>query len=453
MRIVIEGAGEVGSHLAKMLSQEANEITVIDNDSAKLEKLKMTADVVTITGNPSSISILREAGVPNADLFISVNPGSAQDINIVSALIAKNLGAKKVTARVNDEEYLTADNKLLFKQMGIELMFFPEKIAADEISSMLRHGGSTDSIDFAHGRLQMAVFKVEDDSPILEMKLAEFTAALSTDELQFRVVAIAHEGVTTMPEANYKFRFHDLVYIMTTREGMEGVMTFLGKSNVNINKAMILGGGRIGEMVARQLSKDIEDIKIIEIDKNKCLRLSERLNLDNVTIVNGDSRNTDFLAEENISDYDAFLALTGHDELNVLSCVVAKKFGVEKTIAEVENIEYIRLAEEMGVDAVINKKLITAGKIFKFTLSDKARSVHYMGGTSAEVLEYTAAPDSKITKGALKDINIPRKAVIGGVIRGSNAFIPVGDSVIEAYDRVEVFALPEEAKEVDRFFR
>jgi len=208
----------------------------------------------------------------------------------------------------------------------------------------------------------------------------------------------------------------------------------------------------VGEMVARSLSRQVDTVKIIEKNKERCLELSECLP-DNVLIVNGDGRNSDFLFEEAINDYDAFVALSGSDETNVLSCVVAKKFGVQKTVAEVENIEYLHLSEEMGVDTVINKKLIVASRIFKFTLSGRARFVKYMNGTSAEVIEYTVAPGSAITKAPLKDIDFPANAIVGGVVRGSESFIATGSTQIEAYDRVAVFALPETIKATDKFFK
>ena len=255
-----------------------------------------------------------------------------------------------------------------------------------------------------------------------------------------------------MPKFDTKFKYHDLVFIITTREGITPLMNFLGKSNIEINNVMILGAGAIGEMVAETICAQVDTVKVIDSDMQRCMELSENTD-DNVLVVNGDGRNSDFLLEENIKNYDAFVAVTGNDEENILSCVVAKRFGVEMTIAEVENIEYIRLAEEMGVDAVINKKLITAGKIFKMTLSNKVRFIKYMSGTEAEILEYIVAPDSQITKCALKDMDFPTDAIIGGVIRGNDYFIAVGDTKIEAYDRVAVFALPKAVKEVDRFFR
>ena len=451
MTIIIEGAGEVGSHLAKMLSNEANDITVIDCDAERLSRLSMTADIVTITGNLSSIKVLKEAGVGSADLFIAVNPAESQDVNIVSALLAKKLGCKKVCARINDEEYLSYDNKYLFTEMGIDLMFYPEKIAAGEITGLLRHTTSTESMDFARGRLQLAVFKLEDDSPVIDMKISEF-AAVMAPALQFRVVAISRGNETIMPQFDTKFKYHDIVFIITTREGIGPMMDFLGKSNIEINNVMILGAGPIGEMVANAICKDVETVQVLDQDKRRCVELSEKTD-SNVLVINGDGRDSDFLLEEGIKDFDAFVAVTGNDEANILACVVAKKFGVEKTIAEVENIEYIRLAEEMGVDAVINKKLITAGKIFKMTLSNKVRFIKYMSGTDAEILEYIVAPESAITHKTLKDTDFPHDAIIGGIIRGNESFIAVGDTKIEAYDRVVVFSLPNAVKDVDRLFR
>jgi len=452
MKIVIEGAGEIGSHLAKMLSREANEITVIDPEAARLERLVASADVAVIQGNPSSIRVLKKAGVGSADLFIAVNPFVSQEVNIVSAILAKRLGAAKVTARVDDEECLTPDNKLIFKDMGIELMFFPEKIAAEEILAQLRHTASTDNMDFAHGRLQISVFKLEEDSPLLDMNIADFAALATSDDIQFRVIAISRGDGTIIPKFDTRFKYHDLVFTIAKREGVQMLMKYLGKANIEVSRLMIYGGTEMGEQVAKAATGIIEEIKLIEKDRERCHALSGALD-SRVTIVNGDGKNPDFLAEESIREYDAFAALTGSDETNVLACVMARRFGVGLTIADIENVEYIRLAEDMGVDCVINKKLLTAGKIFKFTLSDKARFVKYMSGTSAEVLEYVVAPGSRITCAPLKDLGFPRNAVIGGLIRGSEAQIAIGSTRIEAYDRVAVFALPEAVKEVDKFFK
>ena len=452
MKIIIAGAGEVGSHLAKMLSNESNEITVIDADSERLEALSSSADIITVEGNPSSIHVLSEAGAASADLFIAVNPSESQDVNIVSAMLAKKLGSKKATARINNEEYLSYENKYLFTEMGIDLMFYPEKIAAGEIMDLLKRTASSDSLEFARGKLHMAVFKLEEDSPLIGMNMVEFSQLAQKEGFQFRVVAISRKNDTIIPKFDTKFKYHDLVFIISKREGMDMLLKYVGKHNIEVDSVMILGGSPTGEMLAKQLSKQIDSIKLIEKNKEKCLDLSEKLP-DNVTVVNGDGRNSDMLLEESIREYDAFVAVTNSTETNILACVAAKGFGVQRTIAEVENLEYIKLAESMGVDAVINKKLITASRIFKFTLSSKVRFIKYMSGTNAEVLEYIVAPDTKITKTVLKDMNFPKNAIIGGVIRGNESYIAVGDTKIEPYDRVAVFALPEAVKEVDKFFK
>ena len=452
MKIVIAGAGEVGSHLAKMLSGEANEITVIDERQERLDALTATCDVITVEGNPSAIKVLQDAGVDHADLFIAVNPSDSQDVNIVSAMLAKKMGSKKATARINNEEYLSYENKYMFTEMGIDLMFYPEKIASSEIIDLLKRTASTDSMDFARGKLQVAVFKLEEESPLLGMNMAEFSAVATEEGHNFRVVAIARGNETIIPKFDTKFKYHDLVFIVSKRDGMNLLMKYIGKRDIEVKNLMILGGSPIGEMVARQMSKQLENVKIIEMNKAKCLELSEKLP-DNVIVVNGDGRNSDMLIEESIRDYDAFVAVTNSSETNILACVAAKRLGVSRTIAEVENLEYIRLAESMGVDAVINKKLITAGRIYKFTLSNKVRFIKYISGTNAEVLEYIVAPGSAITKSPLKEMNFPQNAIIGGLIRGNDSLIAVGDTQIEAYDRVAVFALPEAVKAVDKFFK
>ena len=452
MKIIIAGAGEVGSHLARMLSNESNDITVIDSSTERLEALSTNTDVITVLGNPSSIKVLNKAGAPDADLFVAVNPSSSQDVNIVSAILAKQLGSKKVTARINNEEYLTYENKFLFTELGIDLLFYPVKIASTEIVDLLKRNASTASMDFARGKLMISVYKLEEDSPLIDVRIGEFSEMEDVDELQFRIIAISRGNETIIPGVDTRFKYHDLVFIIAKRDGMKSLMKYVGKSEIEVKNLMILGGGRIGEMVAQQISKQVETVKIIEEDKERCLALSESTP-NNVLVINGDGRNSDLMIEENIRDYDAFVAVTKSSETNILACVAAKRLGIPRTIAEVENIEYIRLAESMGVDAVINKKLITAGRIYKFTLSNKVRFIKYMSGTNAEALEFIVSPGSKITKGKLKDLKFPHNAIIGGIVRGNEAFIAVGDTEIKEYDRVAVFALPEAVKEVDKFFK
>ena len=453
MRIVILGAGAVGSHLAKMLRTEGNEITVIDNDSTRLSNLDSTTDVRTIQGNPSSTAFLKDAGVARADLFIAVYPSTMQETNIVCALLAKKLGAAKVLARVNDEEYLSEENRRLFSEMGIDLMFYPERFAADEIFAQLKRSSSSETMDFANGKLQISVFKLDEDSPLLDLTLGEFVSQLSAAQLeQFRIIALSRGNTTIIPNQNTVFQFNDLVFTFSGKEAVDLLVKYFGQSTLQVNKVMIMGGNAIAEMLAEDLNAKGIQVKMIEKKHEKCIYLWEKLN-DDIEIVNGDGRNSDFLFEEGINECDAFVSLTGSDETNVLACVVAKKMGVPRTVAEVENMEYVNLAEEMGVDCVINKKLITAANIFRFTLGGKARFVKYMRGTNAEVIEYTASPGSSITKAPLREIKFPEGAIIGGVIRGDDAFIAVGRTQIMPNDRVAIFALPDSIKSVDKFFK
>ncbi len=270
------------------------------------------------------------------------------------------------------------------------------------------------------------------------------------NQTPYKAVAIAREGTTIIPTRDTRFVEGDLVFVICTSDGVKEAMTYSGKNEIDINKLMIVGGGRIGEMLARKMENNVEIIKMIEQREERCEYLAETL--DKALIIHGDGRNTDLLIEEDVKDFDAFVAVTSSSETNILACVAAKKMGVPKTIAEVENIEYIKLAEGMGVDAVINKKLITAGRIFRFTLSNKVRSIKCLNGSDAEVLEFLVNPDSNITRGPLKDLKFPKEAIIGGVIRGNESFIANEYTELKPYDRVVVFALPQVLSKVNNFF-
>lgn len=452
MKVVIDGAGEVGSHLAKLLSREGNEVTVIDSDEHRLDAISATADVGVVEGEPSSIPAMKRAGVENCDLFIAVFPHVNQEVNLVACMFAKNLGAKKVVARIHND-LLGPEPKRMIRESGIDMTFCPEKIASDVIVSHIKRGLNSDTLDFVGGKLQLAVFRMGEESPILDTKLIDFVQEFSVEDAsQFRVIAITRDEKTIIPKFDTKFKFGDVVYIMIRKAGLKKLTNYLGVSDIDVKKAMIIGGGTVGAMTAASLLGDIPDIKVIEVRHDRCVEVDEILD-DSILVVNGDGRNPDFLVEEGITSYDAFVAVTGNDEANILACVAAKKFGVPRTIAEVENIEYVSLAEEMGIDMVVNKKLSSASLIFKMTLSDKAKFIRYMSGTKAEVLEYTASKDSAITRAPLKDIDFPEGAVVGGVLRDQEALIAVGNTVIKDGDRVVVFALPNAIKAVDKMFK
>lgn len=453
MKVVIEGSGEVGSHLAKMLRADGNAVTVIDNDPERLSRLSSYVDVETVEGNPSSIAMLEKAGVPGADLYIAVYPFVAQEVNLMGAILAKKLGAKRVIARIGDEELLRGESRRLLRELGIDQVIYPERIAADEIVDALANNLSSDNMDFAHGKLKISVFRLDESSVLPDLRLSEFVAMNPPEDLQkFRIIAISRSDSTIIPKLDTRFRFGDLVFTISKEEGDECLRRFFGDNRIRTGAVMIMGGTPTAEMLARSLDAQGIHVKLIDKNRERCITLSERLP-DSILIVNGDGRNSDFLLEESIGEYDTFIALTNKDESNILSCVAAEKLGIASSIAAVENIEYIRLAEEMGVDQVINRKLITASRILKYTLSNKARFVKYMAGTDAEVMEYFVEAGCPVTKAPLKDISFPENAIVGGIIHGDEVEIAVGDTQIHPGDRVVVFTMGSSAKAVDKLFR
>jgi len=448
MKIVIAGAGEVGSHLAKMLCMEYHDVVVIDSEEERLKKLSESTDIIPICGSPLSIATLEKAGISRADLFVAVSPAQEQDMNILSALIAKRLGSKRVTARINNDEYLNPEYKLIFTEMGIDLLFYPEVVAAQEIVDLLEQAGTSEYMGFSGGKLQLVVLKLDEYAPILDKRIEE--VSVGGDIPLFRTVAIARNGETIIPKSDTQFMLNDLAYVISRHEGVEQVLELSGKHDVKLKRLMIIGGGSIGKMVAERMEEQMDMVKLVESDISRCQELSETLK--KTLIINGDVRNTDLLMEEEFHSMDAFVAVTGSSEINILSCMAAKRAGIKKTIAEVENIDYIKLAEGMGVDAVINKKLITAGRIFRFTMSSNVQSIKCLNGSDAEVLEYIAKPGSMITSDLIRYIKFPKDAIIGGAIRGSSSYIAQGDFQIKPYDRVVVFALPGALSRVGKFF-
>ncbi|HUW07792.1 MAG TPA: Trk system potassium transporter TrkA [Williamwhitmania sp.] len=445
MNIIVAGAGEVGVHLAKMLSNEYHDIVIIDSNDDLLRLLDSNADVTTVNGSATNISTLMEAGIKKADLFIAVT--HYEETNIIAAVLGKRLGAKKVIARIDNYEYLEPNNKEIFLNLGIDYLFYPEKIAAREIIGLLGQTSSTEYVDFSNGKLSLIVFKLEEGAPVVDKTLLQATH--DNERLEYRAVAISREGETIIPRGNDQFQSGDLVYVISNQSGIKEMQKYSGKTNIDVNNLMILGGSRIGVRVAKELENHA-NIKLVEVDKDKSIRLAEIL--QNTLVINGDGGNTDLLLEEGLRNMDAFVAVTGNSETNILSCMLAKRMGVKKTIAEIENLDYIKLAESVGIDTVINKKLITASRIFRFTMSTDVQAIKCLTGSEAEVLEFIVKPGAAVTKGPVKHINFPKDAIIGGVVRGDVAFIAKGITEIKAYDRVVVFALPSAINKIGKYF-
>ena len=435
----------MGSHLARMLSGNGHDITVIDSDSKALNELSNLADLITVEGDTTTFAVLRRAGVRRCDLFIAVNHD--ENMNILSAIMAKQLGAKKSIARIDHNEYLEPNNKEMFIDMGIDYLFHPEQVAALEVTNLLGHTSTTDYVDFSGGLLALVVVKLEPTSPLIGRKLIDLADDGSITE--FRAVAITRGSQTIIPRGQDEFFEGDVVYIIARKDVAKSVTELSGQKSVEVKNLIILGGSRIGVRVASELQDDM-NVKIIEYNGEKAYRLAEEL--DRTLIIHEDGRNLDAMLEEGLVNTDAFLAVTGRSETNILAAMQAKRMGVKKVIAEVENLNYIRLAESVGIDTIINKKRVTASNIFRFTMSTDVQAIRCLSGSEAEVLEFIVKPNSPATKCAVKDMRLPQDVIIGGIVRGDKVFIAVGDTRINAYDRVVVFSMPGSISTVGSFF-
>lgn len=435
----------MGSHLAKMLSGNGHDITIVDKDPKALDVVGSLADIITIEGDSTAFATLRKASVRKCDLFIAVN--HEENDNIVAATLAKQLGAKKSIARIDNEEYLEPNNKEIFIEMGIDYLFYPEKVAASEVINLLGHTSTTEYVDFSSGKLSLVVFRLDPTSSLIGRKLTGFSEEEGL--LAYRTVAITRSGQTIIPRPDECFMDGDTVYVIARQDAVREVMEFSGQSSIEIKNMMILGGSRIGIQIAAALQDDV-NVKLVDYSADWAYRLAEVL--ERTLIINEDGRNTEAMMEEGLSNMDAFVAVTGRSETNILTAMLAKRLGVKKVIAEVENMNYINLAESIGIDTIINKKLVTASNIFRFTMSTDVQAIKCLTGSDAEVLEFIVKPNSPATKSRIRDMDFPDDAIIGGIVRGDKVFIAVGNTEINAYDRVVVFAMRGSVGRVGYYF-
>ncbi|MDR1155065.1 MAG: Trk system potassium transporter TrkA [Bacteroidales bacterium] len=445
MRIVVAGAGEAGTHLAKMLSRENHEIVIIDSDDQRLKNLAATSDLLTLQGDVTSKKLLMEAGADEADLFIAVTPWD--DTNIVSAIMAKKLGAKLTVVRIGESESLSRDNRDIFTGLGIDSIVYPEKIATREVTNTLHQSGVSTLVDFSGGKLSLLAVRMDKNAPIVNKTPGE---AGDIYHMEYRAVAIQRAGKTIIPYGDVRYAPDDIVYVVTNHAGIKNILRHSGQKQEQMTQVMILGGSHIGRLIAKELGRGY-NIKIFEADRDEAYRLSDALN--DVLVIHGDGTKVDLLLEEGLRTTDAFIAVTGDSEANILACLLAKSEGVRHTIAEIENLDYINLAERLGIDTIINKKLIAASHIYRYTLAGSVSMIKYLAATDAEVLEFVALPKSKIINKPIRDMNFPKNAIIGGLIRGKTGYIATGDTWIQPGDHVVVFAMPAAIGEVSMFFK
>lgn len=433
MKIVIAGAGAVGTHLAKLLGQENHDITLMDEERERLSSITETAEVFTVIGSCTSPKDLAEAGTSSADLFIGVTPEESR--NMISCMLASSLGAKKTLARVDNNEYLLPDNRAFFEKQGIDSMIYPELIAAKEIAMALKYPWTRFMWQLRDKKVYLAGAKVRENAPIVNRYLKE----LMQETKKFHIVAIKRGSHTLIPTGKDQVLQNDIVYFTTLRENMEILPALLGKSSFEAKRIICMGGSKITERAIEELPPGIQ-VKVIERDRERAEQLVELLP-SNVTVFVEDARNTEFLLREGITETDAFLALTDNSEANILGCIMAKQHGVRKTVAEVENIDYIAMAERFDIGTVINKKLIAASKIYELLLQADASNIKCLAFADANVGEVIAKPNSKVTKKLVRNLNLPPDITFGALIRNGDPMLVEGDTLIEPYDQVVVFFL------------
>ncbi len=447
MKIIIGGAGAVGQHLAKLLSKDHQDCVLIDEYMDRLDGLENRYDIMTLQGTPTSIKTLKDAGAENADLFVGVMTNESRNMN--ACMIAHALGTKKTVARIDNIEYMAPSLKPFFENMGINSLIYPEVLAANDIANALKMSWVRQRIDVHGGALVMLGIKLRETCEILNQPLRE----LCGPDDPYHVVAIKREQETLIPGGNDELRVNDIAYFMTTREYIPYIRQISGKEHyADVKNVIIMGGGKTSIRVALT-APDYMNLKIIESDEQRCEKLNELLNTVDTMIIHGDGRDLGLLQEEGIQNTQAFVALTGNAEINILACLAAKRLGVRKTVAMIENLDYIEMAESLDIGTIINKKTLAANHIYQMMLDADVSNVRSLMMVDLDVAEFVVAKDAKVTKKAVKDLGLPFGVTIGGLVRKGQGILVNGNTRIEADDSVMVFCHEQKLKNLEKYFK
>ena len=443
MKIIIAGSGEVGTHLAKMLSNEDQDIIVLDSNQQQLDALDAHYNLMTYNGSTSSFSTMTELGMSSTDLYIAVTPYESR--NITSCAIAKKLGARKTVARIDNYEFLIKKNKDILKNLGVDYLIYPENLAAEEIHLSLSHNWARYWGELNEGKLLMIGVKLHAGTPLIDLQLKD----LPVSNHDFHVAAIKRRNETIIPTGQDKLLADDIVYFITTPEHVEKVRELSGKKKKVIKKAFIFGGSRVAIRFALQFHEEYQ-IKIVDNDREHCEHMATLL--PDCEIIYGDGRDIEVLRENNIYQYDAFLALTGSSETNILSCLTAKEFGINKTVADVEDLQFFSQAENLNIGTAINKKLLASSHIFKILLASDESNSKFLTLADAEIAEMQAKEGSKITKKLVKDLKLPYGMTLAALVRGDDCELISGMTQIQAGDYVVVFCLTGMFRKMEKWF-
>lgn len=447
MKIIIAGAGAVGTHLAKLLSREHHDITLMDESPEKLEDLSANFDIMTLPLSPSSVAALKEAEVGDADLFIGVTPDEAH--NMTACMLASKLGAKKTVARVDNYEYTTPENRDFFRTVGIDSIIYPEMLAGQEILHNIKRSWIRQWWEVQNGALILLAVKVRQNARILDQPLR----VLCGPESPYHIVAVKRGDETVIPHGVDCLRANDIVYFMTTPKYINYIRDLAGKEDYpDVSNVFIMGGSSTAVHLANAMP-DYMHAKIIEADVKRAERLNEVIHNPHTLIIHGDGRDLSLLEEEGIRKTQAFAALTENSETNILACLAAKRLGVRKTVAMVENTDYISMAESLEIGSIINKKTFAASHIYQMMLKADITSVKSLTVANADVAEFSASPEARIIRHPIKDLGLPDCVTLGGLVRNGHGQLINGMTQIQAGDTVVAFCLAGGIKKLEKFFK
>ncbi|MFW5608946.1 MAG: Trk system potassium transporter TrkA [Prevotella pectinovora] len=447
MKIIIAGAYAIGSHLAKLLSRNNQDIVLIDDDEQRLENISSDYDILTMHASPTSLAALKNAGAADANLYIAVTPD--ENLNMNSCVMAKAIGAKKTVAKVNNYEFVEPEMAKFYEKLGIDSLIYPENLAAYDIVNGLKMSWVRQRWDVHGGALVMLGIKLRETCEILDRPLKE----LCKPDSPYYIVAIRRDGDTIIPGGNDVLKMYDLVYFMVTKQYIPYVRKIVGKEHyVDVKNVMIMGGGDTAVRALKNMPEYM-NVKLMEHDVERCDILNDQIDDQRVMVINGDGRDLQLLNEEGIHTTQAFVALTSNAETNILACLTAKRMGVRKTVAAVENLDYVNMAVSLDIGTIINKKAIAASHIYQMMLDAEVNNVRFLMTANADVAEFTAHPESKVTKKRVFELGLPNGATIGGLVRNGEGHLVSGGTQIEAGDIVVVFCYNVRMEKLEKFFR
>ena len=446
MKIIIAGAGDVGSHLAKLLSSESHDIYLIDKNEERLNSISSQFDVFTIPGDAKSVEIMEQKLISSCDLLIAVT--SSEETNMLICILGKKLGAKHTIARINDDNIIKENREHFYNDLGINTLISPTHLASLEIKRLIHQSAFTDDIEFEQGKLTVFGISLSSNSILINKTVRE--SADLNPNLTFKPLALHRDNLTLLVSGETILKENDIVYFISLKESIDNIIKICGKHKFKVKDVMIIGGSRIGLNTAELLEKDFR-VTLVEKDKKRCEEMASTLKSTLVVNING--HDVKMLEEEGLTETDALVSVTADSEMNIMTSLVGKSHGIKKTIARIENFDYINLSQSIGVDTLINKKIIAADNIFKFVRKGNVSSVANLHGTDAEIIEFIVKSGTKITKKPLNQLNFPSLSKIAGVIRDGNPIIPFGDFQLQENDQTIVFSLTESIKKIEEFFQ